>query len=66
MQCLLYLSAHFELFYYSHEPRSRFKLDLPQVRLVKTEKGPMIMSSKLFNKLPLEIKLLGDKGRLQD
>lgn len=33
---------------------------MSQVRLVKT--NPMIMASKCFNKLPLEITLLSDKG----
>lgn len=56
LQCLDYLRANFEMVHcrgdlHSHEIRSRRKIDLPQVRLVKTDKSRMIMASNLFNKL---------------
>lgn len=34
------------------------RIDLPQVRLGKTDKNPMIMASQLINKLPLKIRFL--------
>lgn len=35
--------------------RLRVLIDLPQVRLIKNEKNAMIIASKYFNTLPLEI-----------
>lgn len=65
LQCLRHPRVNFEMVHsrgdlHSHEIRSRCKIDLPHVRLVKTDKSRMIMASKLFNKLRLEIKLLSD------
>lgn len=64
MQSLLYVNhemVHYIGDIYSLKTRPRCRIDLLQVRLVKTDKKLMIIARKLFNKFPLEIRELNHK-----
>lgn len=45
---------------HNYNTRSKNNVDLPHVRLEKTVKSPLIMGSKLYNKLPADLRLLKD------
>lgn len=61
--CLLYVKLNPDLFttrkeVHSHNTRYNNLIDVPQHRLCKSDKSPKIMSFKLYNKLPSEIRQL--------
>lgn len=65
-QCLLYIRANIHLLdcrkdVHSYNTRFCNNINLPKVRLAKTDKRPMMIAIKLYNKLPLDIRLLSDK-----
>ena len=66
MQCLMFLRANFQKVHcrnviHSHETRFSHNLNLPQVRLVKSDNSPLIMASRMYNQIPIAIRDLKDK-----
>lgn len=64
-QCLMYLRNNIDQTscrgdIHSYNTRSRNNVNLPQVRLEKTDKHPLIIGSKFYNKLPVDLRLLSD------
>lgn len=62
-QCITYLRNNVNKIscrsdVHDHFTRNRNNLNLPYVRLQKTCKGPLIIGSKFYNKLPLALRLL--------
>ncbi|XP_046664212.1 uncharacterized protein LOC124356940 isoform X1 [Homalodisca vitripennis] len=69
-QCLMYLRANLDKVHtrssiHSHNTRSANLINLPQNRLLKSERNPIVISSRLMNKLPDTVKNLeNDKFKI--
>lgn len=65
LRCVLYVKSHIDTYiprdgHSTHYLRENFNITVPQHRLTTVAKGPNIMSIKLYNKLPLEVKKLNN------